>query len=507
MLNLSSHYLRAGLWALLFLVWGYFGWRGQAWSGFVLLPALFGFLREIRNIPLIASILYSYTFLFLFNFFALYWGLTSSYSHLAYFAFTFNAFLMLLPVLFWLIGTKYLKFKLYHFIFCWLGFEYLHYNWDLAYPWLTFGASLGNYSAFIQYYEWTGVFGGSLWLLLAGYFLHEAFYTKKFKQLILGGVTIFIPLVFSLILYHFDNRTFGNEKYKPVQVALFHSNFTADSIKKSNLEHLKSILMDLKKDLDLQKNTFPDYVLMPEYTLKFPVQLAHLKQSPEVLLGRQFLKDYPKMTILLGLELQEKGFQNKKYNTVIELNHLGLKSIYIRSRHIPFQEIVPKGFSFLHFPSENYTTQAVYLKDFEHRNKNFLPVLAICYESIFSNHLRSQNQKFQDLGKAIFMFSNESFFRASFGIEQYYHHIKSQAITFRKAVARSSNKGYSTVINCKGKTKALKKYSDKGFIKTSFNVNNYQTFYSRYGDFIGYLSLIYVLTIILILFRKKIIKK
>ncbi len=102
-----------------------------------------------------------------------------------------------------------------------------------------------------------------------------------------------------------------------------------------------------------------------------------------------------------------------------------------------------------------------------------------------------------------FMFSNESFFRASFGIEQYYHHIKSQAIAFRKAVARSSNKGYSTVINCKGEIKALKKYSDKGFIKTSFNVNNYQTFYSRYGDFIGYLSLIYLLISILNDFLEK----
>lgn len=46
----------------------------------------------------------------------------------------------------------------------WLGFEWLHYNWDLSHPWSTFGNTFANYTSLIQWYEYTGALGGSLWI-------------------------------------------------------------------------------------------------------------------------------------------------------------------------------------------------------------------------------------------------------------------------------------------------------------------------------------------------------
>src|SRR3990172_2165485 len=51
-------------------------------------------------------------------------------------------------------------------IFYWLGFEYLHLYWDLTWTWLTLGNGFADYTKWIQWYEYTGVFGGSLWVLL-----------------------------------------------------------------------------------------------------------------------------------------------------------------------------------------------------------------------------------------------------------------------------------------------------------------------------------------------------
>ena len=48
----------------------------------------------------------------------------------------------------------------------WIAFEYLHHQWELAWPWLTLGNSLADQIAMIQWYSWTGVFGGSLWIFL-----------------------------------------------------------------------------------------------------------------------------------------------------------------------------------------------------------------------------------------------------------------------------------------------------------------------------------------------------
>ena len=53
----------------------------------------------------------------------------------------------------------------------WISFEFLHYNWELAWPWLALGNSLAEKPEWIQWYEYTGVFGGSLWILLANILL------------------------------------------------------------------------------------------------------------------------------------------------------------------------------------------------------------------------------------------------------------------------------------------------------------------------------------------------
>ena len=43
----------------------------------------------------------------------------------------------------------------------WLGFEYLHLNWELSWTWLTLGNGFARWHQIVQWYEFTGVFGGS----------------------------------------------------------------------------------------------------------------------------------------------------------------------------------------------------------------------------------------------------------------------------------------------------------------------------------------------------------
>ena len=42
----------------------------------------------------------------------------------------------------------------------WITFEYLHFNWDIEWPWLTLGNGFANHVKLIQWYEYTGVMGG-----------------------------------------------------------------------------------------------------------------------------------------------------------------------------------------------------------------------------------------------------------------------------------------------------------------------------------------------------------
>src|SRR5699024_469729 len=48
----------------------------------------------------------------------------------------------------------------------WVSFEYLHFQWDLSWPWLTLGNGWAYYTNFIQYISVTGVMGVSAWIIL-----------------------------------------------------------------------------------------------------------------------------------------------------------------------------------------------------------------------------------------------------------------------------------------------------------------------------------------------------
>src|ERR1700744_984312 len=46
----------------------------------------------------------------------------------------------------------------------WIGYEYLHQSWDLAFPWMTLGNGLAVNHQWIQWYEYNGVYGGTIWI-------------------------------------------------------------------------------------------------------------------------------------------------------------------------------------------------------------------------------------------------------------------------------------------------------------------------------------------------------
>ena len=57
------------------------------------------------------------------------------------------------------------------FIFFWLAFEYLHLNWSISDPWLTLGNVFANRPSWVQWFEFTGTLGGSLWVLVVNLFM------------------------------------------------------------------------------------------------------------------------------------------------------------------------------------------------------------------------------------------------------------------------------------------------------------------------------------------------
>ena len=83
-----------------------------------------------------------------------------------YFAVFANAFLMsLVFVLYHVIAKKISqKLSLWMLVCLWIGFEKFHLVWEFSWPWLNLGNAFSEYYKWIQWYEYTGVFGGTLWI-------------------------------------------------------------------------------------------------------------------------------------------------------------------------------------------------------------------------------------------------------------------------------------------------------------------------------------------------------
>ena len=90
----------------------------------------------------------------------------------------------------------------------WLSFEKLHLFWDFSWTWLNLGNVFSEKIYWIQWYEYTGVFGGSLWVLVMNIWIfnilkenHFKFSKKSLKMMVGPLFLLSIPVLVSLIIY------------------------------------------------------------------------------------------------------------------------------------------------------------------------------------------------------------------------------------------------------------------------------------------------------------------
>ncbi|MBY0245488.1 MAG: apolipoprotein N-acyltransferase, partial [Sphingobacteriaceae bacterium] len=153
---------------------------------------------------------------FVFNTACVYWiyNAISAYNDtlvallISFLPFCFGALLMTLA--FWLYYqiskiTPSIFIKYLGLISFYIGLEYFYQSWDAEFPWMTLGNGFASMHSVIQWYEYTGVYGGSLWILLSNIIAFEAYkkYTSsavgyaKIRPAILWLLIVCVPIGFS----------------------------------------------------------------------------------------------------------------------------------------------------------------------------------------------------------------------------------------------------------------------------------------------------------------------
>ena len=94
---------------------------------------------------------------------------------------------------------------LFPFVLIWMGYEHLHLSWDLAWPWLNLGNALATAPKLIQWYEFTGVRGGTLWIIMTNLAVLKVFETYREKGpgsiVRVGAATLMLLLMPIVVSY------------------------------------------------------------------------------------------------------------------------------------------------------------------------------------------------------------------------------------------------------------------------------------------------------------------
>ena len=92
-----------------------------------------------------------------------------------------NSLLQVLPLVAFQIikRTSANRFGYFAFVVCWVTFEWVHLQWDLSWVWLNLGNVFANTPSWVQWYSFTGSFGGTIWILLANVVAFKWVFQRK----------------------------------------------------------------------------------------------------------------------------------------------------------------------------------------------------------------------------------------------------------------------------------------------------------------------------------------
>jgi apolipoprotein N-acyltransferase len=414
------------------------------------------------------------------------------------------------------------------FIVFWISFEFIHLNWDLSWPWLNLGNVFAPHTQFVQWYEYTGTFGGTLWILATNFLLYYLIINikKNIKKTIIYSCAvaaiIIVPIVFSLIRYN----SYQLHTQNPIEAMIVQQNTNpwTEEYEMSNAEQAVRILrVAIPKLTDKT-----ELLICPESAIPHNISSEALinKTFPQrtsrywgFVLFDSLIYHYPNLNMVVGLSTF-KNFNYKAtpttreefpnhfveyYNTSVCLNSNWVSGIYYKSKLVPGVEKMPypKIFGFLEkFVIDLGGTSGSLGIDTAQRafpttiQQGRIKIGApICYESMYGELFA---QFVKDGAQVMSVITNDGWWKDTPGHEQHFSVSKLRAVETRRTVLRAANTGTSAFIDEKGDVHQETKFNERIAIKQVVYPNDELTFYVKHGDYLARIA--NVLSIIMLIY-------
>jgi apolipoprotein N-acyltransferase len=264
-----------------------------------------------------------------------------------------------------------------------------------------------------------------------------------------------------------------------------------------------------------------EYIVGPETFINNNAWEDSFDQNSEVLKLKKFLTRFPGAKFVMGATtyqlltdpsqfiptskpLSGSDYMYNSYNSAFQLDTTGVIPIYHKSNLVVGVEFMP----YLHLLGfmekltvqlggsfRGHSTQA-YRETFESPQDGTRVAPVICWESIFGEYVTEYVR--EEGANFLFVITNDGWWKDTPGHRQHNSYARLRAIENRRSVARSANTGISSFVNQRGDELARIGWWKRSGLRGTLNKNDHITFYAKYGDFIGRISLF--LTVILMLY-------
>ncbi len=415
-------------------------------------------------------------------------------------------------------------------IMFWLAWEFTYLNAEISWPWLTLGNGFAYNIKIIQWYEYTGVLGGSLWVLLLNVLIF--IFIKNYisglprRRLLSHAFLILVvlcgPILISAVRFH----TY-TEKRNPKTVVVIQPNI--DPYEKFvAIPSEEQTTIQLTEAAKVADSTV-DYFISPETSINNNIWIHQLEQVPDIMMIRRFLASYPRASYVPGIqcarrympgekisdnarEIPGTGLYYETFNAAIQIDSTPHVPVYFKSKLVTGVEKMPyaRYLKFLEkltlklggtmrgWGTQNY--RGVFFSATD--STGVSPV--ICYESVYGEFVTGYVKNGANL---LFVITNDGWWGDTPGYHQHAAFSSLRAIETRRSIARSANTGISCLINQKGEMLQQLGWWKRGALKGTLNANDALTFYVKHGDYIGRAAELVSVVVVLLLIFKMIFRK
>ncbi len=475
----------------------------QSWLIFIAFIPLFSLAYSFSLHQWKSLFLYSFLSFILWHIIADYWMIYSSFLG-AITAWIVNSFMMASVVSISFYSYKTLKKIPFALIlsFYWLTYEFLHLFWDLMWPWMNLGNVFANKIDWIQWYEYVGIYGGSIWVIWINGLLfyviqNNRTYRSRLAFAFLSSLLIFIPILISHHLLKREHTETSSLKISVVQPNI--NTYTEKFDGLSPIQQSTKIVTILEQ---YPKNS--PLIILPETSIpeNFNINSFHYPQSIQHLLN---WSSKTKSDIIGGFYT----YDSLNYNSSLYIHQGEIQQVRHKNKLLPFAESIPfEGFI---KPLKNiikkeggigssFGTDAT-AKVFSLAKQPETKVGSlICFESAFPDFTSEMVRKEANF---LVIITNDDWWYDSPGHLQHFAYAKLRAIENRISIARSANTGISGFINYNGQVIQKSEYNEEVILNATLKDINYLTFFTQFEVYIRWtIALIAFLILILSLLTK-----